>query len=59
MREIVCLFLIHLTSRYAALLSIEAIVQDVMKKLLAMLLHPLPRVCTFDIGLTVGESCSR
>jgi hypothetical protein len=32
--------------RYAALLVIESIRQDVTKKLLAMLLHPLPRVRT-------------
>ena len=34
-----------LTGRYAALLSVESIGRDVLKKLLTMLLHPLPRVC--------------
>lgn len=33
-----------LTGRYAALVSVEAVRRDVLKKLLAMLLHPLPRV---------------
>lgn len=31
-------------SRYAALLSVESVEREVLKKLLAMLLHPLPRV---------------
>jgi len=31
-------------NRYAALLSVENIRKEVLKKLLSMLLHPLPRV---------------
>jgi hypothetical protein len=35
----------HITDdRYAALSSIAAIRRDVLKKLLGMLLHPIPRV---------------
>jgi len=37
-------FVILLRTRYAALLSIEKIRQEVLKKLLSMLMHPLPRV---------------
>ena len=36
--------MVLLRTRYAALLSIEKIRQEVLKKLLTMLMHPLPRV---------------
>ena len=51
-------FVVLLRTRYAALLSVEKIRQEVLKKTLSMLMHPLPRVTWSDGGQfnSSGES---
>lgn len=45
-------------NRYAALLSIGSIRIEVLKKMIGMLLHSLPRVIDVNHGLILGENCS-